>query len=232
MRCAWVSVLVLCWMLWPACGDDDDAPAVAPDAGTDAAAVDAGPPESGVAADSKLSDLSDEDAGRVCAALSRRFDRVLSPAAYRKASCTQQAWPVSFDFSNTSGELMGSPPRCEMLVQMCLDQGGALGDFTPTASLGADLVDRARCTEPGAGLDLVACEATVGDLEACGAAVASELTARLPRETCDALADPQGLERASMPIDLAQLPACQPLQERCPGFSIDTQPDGRAPMPI
>jgi hypothetical protein len=190
---------------------------------------DAAAPEPPVDPASHLIDLSEGETSRVCGGLSERFDDLVSPSDYLEASCTQQAWPVSFDFSNITGELMGSPTRCKQLVTMCLDNGGALGDFTPTKSLGADLVDLMRCNLPQAGLDLGACDATVGDLEACVAAAASELDMRLPRADCDALGEQGALEKASPQVDIAQLAECKGLLERCHIFTLDTLPDGRPP---
>jgi hypothetical protein len=210
MRLRWFGCCLV-FTLLSACGGDDAA---------------SEPP---VDPASHLLDLSDDETSRVCGGLSERFDDLVSPSDYLDASCTQQAWPVSFDFSNFTGELMGSPMRCKQLVAMCLEKGGALGDFTPTKSLGDDLVDLTRCNLPPPGLELDACHATVGDLEACVAAAAGELDKRLARADCDALGEQATLESASPQVDIAQLPECQGLLERCPIFTLDTLPDGRSP---
>jgi hypothetical protein len=207
-------------MLLSACGDDQPQPPA-----RDAATESVDPAR-------RLVDLSGDETEQVCRALSDRFDGLLSQRDYRAVACTQQAWPVSFDFSNITGELIGSPARCKQLVAMCIDKRGALGDFTPTKSLGADLIDRTHCTLPAAGLDLDACAATVGDFEACSAAAVRELGLRLPRADCDALADSETLQRATPQVDIAQLMECQGLLERCPVFTFDTQPDGRAPSEV
>jgi len=224
MRSGWCGYLVL-FVLLPACGDDKPAPRPA-DAATER---DPERDPEPVDPELRLVDLSRDEAERACSALSDRFDDVLPRRNYLEVSCAQQAWPVSFDFSNITGDLIGSPSRCKQLVAMCLDQGGALGDFTPTKSLGADLIDPAACTLPAPGLDLAACNATLGDLETCVEAAAGELGPRLSRANCDALADPETLQRATPQVDVTQLVECQGLLERCPIFTLDTQPDGRAP---
>jgi hypothetical protein len=220
MRSGWCGCLVLSLLL-SACGDDQPEKRPA-DAATE-------PKPEPVDPARRLVDLSRDEAERTCGALSDRFDDVLPGRDYLEASCTQQAWPVSFDFSNITGDLIGSPSRCKQLLAMCLDKGGQLGEFTPTKSLGADLIDPESCPLPAPGLDLAACDATLGDLETCAAAAASELGPRLARADCDALADPETLQRATPQVDITQLVECQGLLERCPIFTLDTQPDGRAP---
>lgn len=179
--------------------------------------------------DNRLVDLSSDETARLCGAMSERFDGVLSGRAYLDASCTQQAWPISFDVSNTTGEFIGSPKRCRELVEMCLEKDGALGDFSPTESLGADLVDRERCNLPAPGLELDACDATVADLDACTAAVAAKLGKRLADADCELLGDMDALQNASPALEIAQLAECQGLLTRCPIFTLDTLPDGRPP---
>ena len=123
MRSGWCG----CWLLFvvlSACGGDDQTEPERADAAAE-------PPIVPVDPEKRLTELSGDETARVCGALSDRFDDLLSSKQYLELSCTQQAWPVSFDFSNITGELMGSPTRCKELVSMCIDKGGALGDFTP-----------------------------------------------------------------------------------------------------
>ncbi len=187
------------------------------------------PPESGVAAELRLTELSAEDAAKVCGAVSARFDRLLPKRGYLEVSCTLQAWPVSLDVSNITGEYIGDPERCKEFVGTCLAQDGALGEFSAAQSIGADLIDPARCTSVQRGANPAHCEATVADFEACAYAAVADLGPRLARVDCDDLSEPGALERVAPEADLSALEACQPLRERCPDLSLDTLLDGKVP---
>jgi hypothetical protein len=227
MRRGWVGPFILLLAAQAAaCGDDAPSPR---DSSSDAGA-DAGPKPSGVDPELRLDSLSAEQSARVCGALSARLDRLLSRSEYLRVSCTQQAWPVSLDISNITGEIEPSPARCEEFVAMCLKNDGALGEFTPTHTLGADLIDPAHCTTPTPGLDLTVCDATVGDLEQCGAAAAKALGERFALVDCDVVADQAKLDQAAHDIDLGTLRECDGLQARCPGLRLDSQPDGKPPL--
>jgi len=216
-----------------ACGDDDPESRVrdAGSGGSDASAERdaAPPPESGVAAELRLTELSAEDAAKVCGAFAARLDRLLPKRDYLEVSCTLQAWPVSLDVSNITGEYIGNPRRCKELRGDCIAQDGALGEFSAAQSIGADLVDVARCVSVQRGADPADCEATVVDFEACAYAAVADLGPRLARADCDALSEPDALERVAPEVDLTAIEACQPLRTRCPDLSIETLLDGKAP---
>ncbi|HET8940193.1 MAG TPA: hypothetical protein VFN67_42420 [Polyangiales bacterium] len=208
------------------CSDSDDPPPTR-DAGGEAGAaltVDAGSPESGIDPAIRLLDLSSDQAKRVCSAWSTRLDRLVPHSTYLQASCTQQAWPLSADAA-----FMPSPSRCNELLAMCVANDGALGGFPPAQSLGADLVDPTRCVQPSAGLDLGPCDATVGDLEVCTAALAVAVADHIKLITCDALLDSAVLDRVARDVDLTMVPECHGLQMRCPALLFYSGLDGKPP---
>lgn len=190
------------------------------DAGTDA-----GAPVSGVDPSVRLLDLSTDQAERVCSAWSARLDRLVPRSLYLQASCTKQAWPLSADAT-----FMPSPSRCAELLAMCLANDGALGGFTPAASLGADLIDPVRCVQPPQSLDLGACDATVGDLEVCSAALSIAVAQHIKLIACDALSDPKVLDSVARDVDFSMVPECQGLQMRCPALMFYSQLDGKPPL--
>jgi hypothetical protein len=189
------------------------------------AGVDTGAPESGVDPALRLVELPSDLAARVCSAWSARLDRLVPRSAYVEASCTQQAWPLSAD-----AEFKPSQPRCQELRAMCVASGGALGGFTPAQSIGADLIDPVRCVSPLAGLDIGACDATVGDLEACSTPLSAAVSEHIKLITCDALLDPSSLDRVARDVDLSVIPECQALQARCPAWMFYGQLDGKPPL--
>jgi hypothetical protein len=217
-------------LVFAALGCGDHTSSVAPalrDSGPEAGAAvdtDAGVPRSGVDPSIRLLDLSSEQANRVCGAWSARLDRLVPRAAYLQASCTQQAWPLSADAA-----FMPSPQRCKELQDMCVANGGTLGSFTPAASLGADLVDPNRCVQPLPGLDLGPCDATVGDLEVCSAALSVAVAEHIELITCDALLDSEVLDRVARDVDLTMVSECDGLRMRCPALMFYSGLDGKPP---
>ena len=177
-----------------------------------------------------LTELSSEQRERVCGALAQSYDRTLSEHAYLEASCTVQAWPLSWVPANGNGDVKGDPEKCKAAVAKCLEQHGTLADSSPTQTLGADLVHPTRCTVPPDGIDLGPCDANVGDLETCTTALARALAPRLESTSCDQLGDANELQSVQ-PIDLATLPECAALREHCMALALtlETQPDGQKP---
>lgn len=221
------SIVTLCSMCVLGCGD---AGGGSRDAGRELAA-DAMSPRTEVDPSFPLKDLSSELRARVCSALARSYDRSLSEHAYLEASCTLQAWPLSWVPANGDGDVTGDPEKCRAAVAKCLEQHGTLAESSPPQTLGADLVHPTRCTLPPDGIDLGACDASVGDLEMCTAAIAVELAPRLERASCDQIADPNELQRIQPAVDLAMLPECAALREQCMvlAWTLETQPDGQQP---
>jgi len=208
-------VRVTALLLAGCAGGEDDAPAAA---------------ESGVPGDTRLADLSEADAVRVCTALSERLGALVSPADYRSAACVAQAWPLSASISNITGELELDVAKCDELAAKCEAKGGALGENEPAQGLGEDLVDLARCSEPAPGLDLVPCEATVGQLEACSRAFTAELDRRLPLLVCESLRDPEAVAQADgVGLEPESLEGCEALAQSCPGLALDARIDGMKP---
>ncbi len=221
-------ILILGSILALACGG---ASGGSRDAGPEIAA-DAMPSPMGVDPELALKDLSSELRERVCGALAKTYDRTLSERAYLEASCTLQAWPLSWVPASGNGDVKGDPEKCKLAVAECLEQHGALMEFAPAQSLGADLVHSKRCTLPPQGIELGACDATVADFEACTAAVAARLAPRLESTSCDQLADPSDFESIQPAIDLTTLPECDALREHCMSvaLTLETQPDGQKPL--
>jgi hypothetical protein len=178
-----------------------------------------------------LKELSSELRERVCDALAQSYNRTLSGRAYLEASCTVQAWPLSWIPANGNGDVKGDPEKCKTAVARCLEQHGTLAEASPTQTLGADLVHPTRCTLPPDGVDLGVCDANVGNLETCAAALAVELGPRLKSTSCDQLGDPNELDSMQPAIDLATLPECAALREHCMALALtlETQPDGQKP---
>jgi hypothetical protein len=196
-------------------------------------AVDAMSPQTRVDPELPLKELSSELRERVCGALAQSYDRTLSEHAYLEASCTLQAWPLSWVPASGNGDVKGDPKKCKTVVAKCLEQHGTtLADSSATQTLGADLVHPTRCTLPPEGIDLGACDATVGDFETCTAAVVVELAPRLESTNCDQLGDPNELQSVQPAIDLATLPECAALREHCMAvaLTLETQPDGQKPL--
>lgn len=89
---------------------------------------------------------------------------------------------------------------------MCLANAGTLGGVTPAQGLGADLIDPTRCAQPLPSLDLGPCDATVGDLELCSAALSIAVAQHLKLITCDTLLDSKVLDSVAGDVDFSMVP--------------------------
>jgi hypothetical protein len=202
------------------------------DAGPTKEAADASPPQTGVDPQVRLTELSSDDRERLCGAVAEKYDQALTADAYLNASCTLQAWPLSWVAANSKGEVKGDLDKCKAAVAMCLDQHGTLADVaSPPQTLSADLLNPTGCTLPPAGVDLGTCDATVADFHACTAALAAKLGPRLKSVSCDQLGDLNDFESIQPAVDLTTLPECAALQEHCMtlALTLETQPDGQKP---
>ena len=168
----------------------------------------------GLPSTNKLSSLDEDDAEKICVSVARGFNNFLTSSEKQTIACTALAIPLSYDEKAGTGDVA----KCKQLVDRCMN-GEKISE-----EKGLDLEelkDEEECEEPGANDNILSCEATVGDLEACAGALLDEYASRFRLINCDNLADIENTKKkVQAGIDPEKIPACKTIATDCPEIEL------------
>ncbi len=175
-------------------------------------------PSHGVSPSKKLNTLTQQEIDEICENIESRMtsvsDSISSLEADDDLMCTAEA-------IFTTQMMDGTTADCESVKQQCLEESQQRKREEDRDESSGDEEIPCRTME-----ELADCEATVGDIDDCFNAYISEMTkavkqakAEIDKISCSNLeVDLERLEDMASDIpDMEDIPACQAVDEQCPG---------------
>jgi hypothetical protein len=189
------AVALAIFAVAPACGGDDDSPN-----GID----------TGLAADRKLSSLSDGDVQNACRSINQGAAVAITPAELVRAACLPAGVQAGLTISGSDVSI--DVTKCQKAVDACVAE-----DEDETEA-DVDYMNDDDCDEASAE-DLQGCDATVGELETCFNIMLNQTQQQLSAATCQNAEnlDEQGYANE---LDPENIPECMSLRTKCPDAQL------------
>lgn len=193
----WRALAIL---LLAACGGDDNS---------------SGGIATGLPAGQKLSTLTDADVKKACQSVNDGATSVITPAAVKRAFCTEFAAYGSVTYSNEKAT--ADIDKCQELVDACINSTEE--DDEDETDVESDEEGENDCEQASA-KDVEGCDATVGDYEACVNTVLSEAQRRLSELNCQNAEKIASEEYSNDQLDPTKIPQCKAIMDKCPTTTL------------
>jgi hypothetical protein len=164
--------------------------------------------DTGVSPKTPLSDVSDEEAMKICVAIVQYIDALLPPSRIQVTACTMAGVGAE--------AVLGGSGQCEVTRDQCLENPPAIDPLLSSSSCDSASADA-----------LAGCDgATVGDVERCVSDLGRTLDSILDQITCSSLGGDSTAGEALVgdfeaSFDEENQPeSCRRLSEACPEANI------------
>jgi hypothetical protein len=168
----------------------------------------------GLPANEKLSSFDDNDAKAACEALNQGATRIITDEELLRAQCASRAIGATVTLNADKTEVKVDVTKCATLVKSCEEDPVSYG-----LEDGGER-DEADCSDASANKQVMSCDATVAQYEACMSKLLGQAKQTLANITCDngkALIESDGAETK---LDPQQIAECKTFLDKCPDVKI------------
>ena len=198
----WSALLLpLLITLTNACSDDD--PAV-PGANV----------STGLPTDSKLSSFDDAAAKTACQALNDGASELISDRELVRAQCASRAIGALAKPNQDKTAITLDLALCAMLSTSCESDPVSYGVMAESGS------DQADCSDATANDQVMHCDATVAEYEACISKLLDKAKSTLAKISCDNAKELLEGDGAATKLDPKSVPECKTFLDQCPDVQI------------